>query len=156
MRFRPLDRITKKRSANSHYWVGVRYEKQHLDKEAETEYLKAVELDPTSYKAYCNIGSICSRQKDRLDEAFTYIKKALEVNPSDSLAIHNLVYLSYMVYEENKAIECLSDAIVTNPYIENGIYKMIPAVSCSAHEDIQNVRKLVDTKLRKIYLGNTQ
>ena len=152
MHFRPLD-IIKRKNANSHYWTGVSYERQHLDHEAEKEYLKAIELDPTCYKAYCNIGSICSRQKGRLDEAFVYIRKALEVNPSDSLAIRNLVYLSYMSYGDSKAFDCLSDAIVANPHIELGIYKMIPSISCSS-QDIQNVRQLVDIKLRKIYLRN--
>ena len=49
----------------------------------------ALKINPTDVKAICNIGNLFLLQK-KYTEAKKYYQKALEIDPTDSVARHNL------------------------------------------------------------------
>lgn len=80
-------------------------------KEAETEYRKAIDLDPNGAATHYNLGNTLSKLK-RYEEAEAEYKNAIGLDPRDAEAHHNLGFLLYDLkrYEEaeveyRKAIE---------------------------------------------------
>lgn len=63
-----------------YYWVGkcLFYKKQ--PKKAIDQFKKILGIDPKNYHALAEIGKILSFDKDRLDDATVYLRKALAIN----------------------------------------------------------------------------
>lgn len=140
-------------NADTHYWAGVNYEKRHMYKEAEKEYWSAINLDSCHYKAYCNLGSIISRNRGRMAEAVRCFERALEICPNDSLSNYNLGCVYYLNYSEVEALEYLSNAIIADHSVEPRVHAMIRSLSYPPYEDILKLGKLVDAKAHREQAG---
>lgn len=85
--------------------------------EAETLYLKAIELDPGFCDAMDNLGQML-REQNRIDEAINWYQKSLEVTPDNPVAIQNLA-LAYSLQGKTEAAleeyEKLTEVAPENP-----------------------------------------
>jgi len=66
--------------AQIYYRLGNIYGESDLYESAKRMLVKAAELDPEFAGAYCVLGSICSAMGES-DQAITYFRKAIELNP---------------------------------------------------------------------------
>ena len=138
--------------AGTHYFSGVAYQKRGLYDKAEKEYLKAIELNPDYYKAYCNLGSICMKTW-RVEEAVEYYEKALQINPKDPIALLDIGSIYFA--DENSEAEGLKyfcKAIIADSAFEPTVHQKIQFYSYHSKKDIQKLNKLISEGLRKIYL----
>ena len=138
--------------AGTHYFSGVSYQQRGLYKDAEKEYLKAIELDPDYYKAYCNLGAICMKTQ-RGEEAEKYYKKSLQINPKDPITLLNIgsIYFADKT-SEDEGLKYFCKAIVADSAVEPVVHQKIHIWSYYPNKDIQKLNKLIDEELRKIYL----
>jgi len=69
-------------ASENNFENGVKqYEKGHI-KQAIHEFEKAIEKDPSNFKAYFYLG-LCHKQKGVVDIALKYFQKAIDLNPND-------------------------------------------------------------------------
>lgn len=136
--------------AGTHYFSGVSYQQRGLYKDAEKEYLKAIESDPDYYKAYCNLGAICMKTQRR-GAAEKYYKKALQINPKDPITLLNIGSI-YFADEasEGEGLKCFSKAIIADSAVEPAVHQKIHTYSYYPKSDIQKLNKLVKN-YKKIY-----
>jgi len=59
------------------------------EREAEVCYLKEIEINPSSSKAYNNLGALPQNSKN-LEKQIEYYKKAIELDPKNLIAYCNL------------------------------------------------------------------
>lgn len=69
--------------------LGLAFELQEQNKEAEASYRKALSVDPRFAEAYNNLGYLYRNQK-RLDEALSAFRKAVQLRPNFAEAQENL------------------------------------------------------------------
>lgn len=136
--------------AGTHYFSGVSYQQRGLYKDAEKEYLKAIESDPDYYKAYCNLGAICMKTQ-RGEEAEKYYKKALQINPKDPITLLNIGSI-YFADEasEDEGLKCFSKAIIADSAVEPAVHQKIHTYSYYPKSDIQKLNKLVKNYKKSI------
>ena len=150
-----LGKYKKTDDAETHYFSGVAYQQKRLYKEAEKEYLKAINLNPECHKAYCNLGSL-SLKNGRVKDAEKYYKKALQINPKDSIALLDLGCMYFVHYDEDKGLEYFCNAIIADSNIELKVHQVLHFYSYHPNGDIQKLNKLFNKQLRKIYLKNVE
>lgn len=110
-----------------HSDLGAIYSEQNNLENAEKEYLKAIELDPSFAAAYINLG-ILAKKREHYADAEKYITKAIKINPNFAEAYNRRasIYMSRQQYED--AIKDIEKAIDLSPenadyvYNKGGIY----------------------------------
>jgi Tfp pilus assembly protein PilF len=71
-------------ASENHFENGVKqYEKGHI-KQAIHQFEKAVQKDPTNYRAYYFLG-LCYKERHAKKTALKYLQKAIDLNPDDEL-----------------------------------------------------------------------
>jgi tetratricopeptide (TPR) repeat protein len=83
-----------------HCVTGLLLFQASLYEQAETEYLRAIELDAANGDAYRRLGQVYVRNH-RLDQALAMLKKAVEVGPKDFKA-HQDLGAYYSRYGDNR------------------------------------------------------
>jgi len=99
-------------SPEEHINLGVTYEKRGELDNALKEYREASGKLPV---AYLYMGNVCL-QKNELDKAESYYKKAIEKDPKNADAYNNLAWLYYVKKENLEGAESLAiKAMELNP-----------------------------------------
>ena len=89
--------------------LGTVYFAQEKVADAETAYLKAIEVHPTSARAQLNLGRLRSSQK-KFEEAVEPLTKAIELQPDSGDANYLLGECYLQLKKGSKAIPYLNDA----------------------------------------------
>jgi len=82
--------------------------------EAIANFEKAVELDPSNYKAHSNMAVVLGRM-GRLDEAIDHLERALLIHPDDAEIETNLGLSLAMQGRFDEAITQLKKAVASSP-----------------------------------------
>jgi Flp pilus assembly protein TadD len=77
--------------AKSHFLLAAIAERQGRSKEAESEYKASISADPIPSEAYYQLAVLCSRVKNRLEEARAYYHQALERGAVPDLKLEQLL-----------------------------------------------------------------
>lgn len=90
---------------------------KHQDpEEAESLFLKAIEIDPESDLAYNNLAFFYWNTLEEYDKAYEAIQKALKITSNHALYWHTLAEVEWYGYQEaNKAIKALEKAKYVDP-----------------------------------------
>ncbi|MBR1757774.1 MAG: tetratricopeptide repeat protein [Lachnospiraceae bacterium] len=96
-------------SAQNHYLLGRCYELNKEFGRAIDSYLKAVEVDPTFYMAYNNLGTAYLNQKEN-EKAKEVLEKAYEIRPDHPYVTSNLAYTCALFGENERARTLLEEA----------------------------------------------
>ena len=89
--------------------LGTIYFAQEKVEDAETAYLKAIEVHPTSARAQLNLGRVRSSQK-KFEEAVEPLTKAVELQPTSGDANYLLGECYLQLKKGSKAIPYLNEA----------------------------------------------
>jgi tetratricopeptide (TPR) repeat protein len=93
---------------------GTLYERQKLYDQAETEFRKALELDPTNSMTLNYLGYMLADHGMKLDEALGMIKKAVELDPQNYAYLDSLGWAYFKLGQYNQAEDNLRKAIERN------------------------------------------
>ncbi len=93
------------------FMLGAIYERQKKYDLAETEFKKALEIDPKNAAALNYYGYMLADRGVRLDEATTLIRKALELEPANGAYLDSLGWAYYKQNKLAEAEECLTKAV---------------------------------------------
>ena len=97
--------------AETHVIAGILQANDYEWKNAEREFLRALELDPKSEDAWIHYNWYFLVPMQRLDEAITAAKTALERDPVSPLLQYGLGYRFYIMRQFDRAIEHFRNAI---------------------------------------------
>ncbi len=89
--------------------------------QAETLYLKAIELDPGYCDAMDNLGQLL-REQNRIDEAINWYQKSLKILPTNRVALQNLALAYNLQGETDKALEQYQTLAEVAPDDPEGYY----------------------------------
>ena len=70
-----------------------------------------LKTEPNNAHALNALGFTLADQTDRYEEAYVYIKRAIEINPDDPAIIDSWGWIHYRLGEYDKAIELLRKAL---------------------------------------------
>jgi tetratricopeptide (TPR) repeat protein len=97
------------------YFRGIALERSKQWPLAEKDFQKALELEPEqpyvmNYLAYSWV-----ERREHLDEAFTMLKRAVELKPQDGFIVDSLGWAYYRQGQYDKAVEYLERAVELEP-----------------------------------------
>ncbi|SPE40239.1 Tetratricopeptide TPR_2 repeat protein [Candidatus Sulfopaludibacter sp. SbA3] len=81
--------------ANVYFMRGAMLERQKKFETAEAEFQKVLKIDPNSDSALNYLGYMLADRNVRLDEAYTMIKKALDMSPDNGAYLDSLGWVYY-------------------------------------------------------------
>jgi tetratricopeptide (TPR) repeat protein len=88
----------------AHFWLGQAYFYRKDKDQAEKSFKKVLELAPDNYHAMAWLGKLYSFDKDKVEQAQTYLQKALEESPENLEAHFDLARIYAKQGERNKAL----------------------------------------------------
>jgi tetratricopeptide (TPR) repeat protein len=91
-------------SALGQFWLGRVYFYRKDKEQAEKAFKKVLEKEPDNYHAMAMLGKMYSFDKDKLEQAQTYLQKALAESPENLEAHFDLARIYAMQGERNKAL----------------------------------------------------
>jgi len=113
-------------TASSYFNLGLSLHRQGKFEESLKNFLRAVELVPGDAEYWDLVGN-AYLELNRLDDAQKALEKAIEINPTYSLAYYDLgVVLSRIKGRENDALKLFRHAIALDPDEAHSYY----AISC--------------------------
>ena len=74
-------------SPPAHFWLGRAYFYRKDKDQAEKSFKKVLELEPDNYHAMAWLGKMYSFERDKLEQAQSYLQKAMEESP-ENLEVH--------------------------------------------------------------------
>jgi tetratricopeptide (TPR) repeat protein len=110
--------LAAKSSPNSpipQYWIGMTYFYKHETERAIAKFKKVLELEPKNYHALAMIGKILSFNKEKLDDAADYLKKALQINPDYADAKFDLGRVYALKGDTNLALGEFASIFMSEP-----------------------------------------
>jgi len=126
--------------------MGLAYLEEFKLDEAETEFLKYIEMAPEDKLGYANLGLTYLRM-GKYSEAEEQIKKAIEIDSQDADIRLILATIYEMANERGKAISVLNEALKIAPKHAKVLYDLSELYSVSGDEDSQKNRKICIEKL---------
>jgi tetratricopeptide (TPR) repeat protein len=93
---------------------GTLYERQKLYDQAETEFRKALALDPNNSATLNYLGYMLADHGTKLEEALGMIKKAVELDPQNYAYLDSLGWAYFKLGQYNQAEDNLRKAIERN------------------------------------------
>ena len=87
---------------------------KNMDDNAETIYMKALEINPNTINVYNSLG-ILYRRQGKLQESVRMYRKALRVSPFDEHIHYNLARVYMAAKEFQNAANTLQAAVKINP-----------------------------------------
>jgi tetratricopeptide (TPR) repeat protein len=111
-----LDEAEKLSSANDdkenvYFLRGAMFERQKKFEQAETEFRKALKLNPNSASALNYLGYMLADRNVRLSEALEMIKKAVDLDPSNSAFLDSLGWVYFRLDRLDDAATQLRSSI---------------------------------------------
>jgi tetratricopeptide (TPR) repeat protein len=101
--------------ALAHLKIGTVYEAQARTEEAQKAYLAALDADPKQSIAYNNLAWMAAEHKTRLDDALSWAKRAVELEPKVSQFQDTLGWVHRARGELDKAADVLQKAAKIEP-----------------------------------------
>lgn len=98
-----------------YYARGIALERDKQWKEAETTFLKALELNPDQPLVMNYLGYTWIEQGVNLDKAKKMIEKAVELRPTDGFIIDSLGWAHYRMQDYETAVKYLEQAVLLEP-----------------------------------------
>jgi len=150
-----FDKAIRKIKAKRKYQEALEFQRKGLYKEAEAAYRGVIELNPSFYKAYTNLGSVLFKNRKfqdpdcdkKFSEAVQCYEKALEIQPDDPISLFNLGTIHYENFDnEERAFDYFAQAINADPRSVQKIQQYLGWISYNSKEDF---KKVVD---RSMYL----
>jgi superkiller protein 3 len=92
------------KTAVAQYWAGMTYFYKKEPERAIVRFKKVLDLEPNNYHALAMIGKILSFDKNKLDEAIIYLKKALAISPEYADAHFDLARVYAQKGDMNRAL----------------------------------------------------
>jgi tetratricopeptide (TPR) repeat protein len=100
----------------THLKIGTVYAAQARPEEAQKAYLAAIDADPKQSIAYNNLAWMAAERKTQLDDALTWAKKAVELEPKVSQFQDTLGWVHRARGELDKAADVLQKATKIEPH----------------------------------------
>jgi len=88
----------------AYYWLGMAYFYKKELKKAIEEFQNVLEFEPENYHALAMIGKILTFDKNKLDDAAKYLRKALSINPEFAEAHSDMAHIQAMRGNLSQAI----------------------------------------------------
>jgi len=87
------NQVLLKETAEMHYNMAVFFTESKQFKQAEKEYLRALDFDPNNPKAHYNLGYLYSEDLNKHDKAMFHLEKFLQIDPTakESEAIRSYI-----------------------------------------------------------------
>lgn len=98
-----------------HFNLGILYDKLENRNEGVREMQKVIAINPKNASALNYIGYIYAERGEKLDEAESLIRKALELKPNDGYIIDSLGWVYFQKGDLEKALEYLEKAYKASP-----------------------------------------
>lgn len=98
-------KINNNELALTYYNIGLCYEKIEDYPNSEENYLTSITYNNSNLDAYVNLSNIHYAQ-DKIEEATTYMKKAIELNPNKRILYVNLSNIYDKAGKHNEAVFC--------------------------------------------------
>jgi tetratricopeptide (TPR) repeat protein len=102
-------------SENHKYYLASLYDKVSEFKKAESLVLEIVKKNPQNAHAWNFLGYSLIERKVDMDKAFSYISKALKINPNDGFIRDSLGWYYYKIGKLDQALDELLKAIKIEP-----------------------------------------
>jgi len=143
-----LDIIIGGNEAERKYQEALELQRNGLYNEAAAAYRNVIQLDPSFYKAYTNLGSVLLKNlkhtnedvDKRFSEAIESYLKALELKPDDAITLYNLGTIEYENFNnEEKAFDYFARAIKADSYHRQKVYAYLSFASYYPNEDFSKV-----------------
>ena len=94
--------------------LGVIYGRQNKLADAETQFTRAISLQPDLAEAHANLASVYGRNGD-IKNAVSELELALKYDPANLLALQNLGYAYAQLGRRDEARDLLQKALAINP-----------------------------------------
>ena len=108
--------------------------------EAETAYRRALELNPTDFKAWNNLAGILFEARKKPAEAVQCMQQALKVDPQNKVGWANLISMVGRLGRHDKALEFAERALALDPnFIEAHLHKASAARALGRKEIVKEV-----------------
>ena len=107
---------------------------------AETAYRRAITINPSDAKVWCNLAGILFERLRRPAEAIQCVEHALKINPEHKLGWANLASMLGRLGYHERAITCADRAIALDPeMVEAWLHKGSAALSLGKKEIVRDV-----------------
>ncbi len=133
--------------------LGLAYLEENQNEEAETQFLKLVDLDPTEALGFANLGIVYLRM-GKYDEAEKWLKKAIKIDSKDPEIRLILAKVYEMSSRQAQSIKELKSAIELDPANIKALYSLSELYSSSTDKDFLDNRHKYLSKLVEKAPGN--
>jgi len=118
------EQLATKQDDKEYVWFlrGSTYERQKRYAEAEVQFKKVIASDPQHAMALNYLGYMLADQNMKLDEAFSYIKRALDIDPTNGAYLDSIGWAYFRLGKFEMAEESLVKAaqkINTDPTVHD-------------------------------------
>lgn len=110
--------------ADAYAKMGMVYERKSDVNKAEEAYLNAIKLDHKQAAAYNNLAWLEAQRKARLDEALSWAKRALELQPGDTTFQDTLGWVYRARGELSQAATVLQKTVATKSPDPEALYHL--------------------------------
>ncbi len=105
---------------DAHYYLGTIRVRQRDFRRAEEAYRRAIDLDPSSAKAYERLAHLYGARGIHHDKAIQLAEKAVKLQPDAAACFNTLSWLHYLNKDYEKAEEAVKHALTLQP--DNHLY----------------------------------
>ena len=118
------EKLSTKQDDKEYIWFlrGSTFERQKRFAEAEVQFKKVIASDPQHAQALNYLGYMLADQNTKLDEAFGYIKRALDIDPTNGAYLDSIGWAYFRLGKYELAEESLvkaSQKINTDPTVHD-------------------------------------
>lgn len=108
-----LEQLSRRNPNNAAYFqqIGIVRQEMGQNAEAETAYMRAIELDPDDPENYNTLGYFYAETNQKLDAALDLVTRALKIKPDAGHIVDSLGWVYYRRGEYPKAVEALARAV---------------------------------------------
>jgi tetratricopeptide (TPR) repeat protein len=108
--------------------------------EAETAYRRALELDPTDFKAWNNLAGLLFEARKKPREAIQCMLQALKIEPQNKVGWANLTSMVGRLGQHDKALEFAERALMLDAnFVEAHLHKAAAAKALGRTEIVKEV-----------------
>lgn len=105
---------------DAYYYLGVIRVRQRDYESAEEAYSRAIDLAPTSAKAYERLAHLYGIRGIHIDKAIQLAEKAVDLEPNSPACLNTLSWIHYINKDYEKAVTAVKKALALQP--DNHLY----------------------------------